>query len=81
MRGARAAPLRPKIKLAVRKRQGSVKARSRWVAHSRPARTGGTAMATTSQASFDPMKYKETTRAQWQDAAAAWNEWSPLLRA
>jgi hypothetical protein len=29
---------------------------------------------------FDPVKYKETTRAQWQAAAAAWNEWAPLLR-
>ena len=30
---------------------------------------------------FDPVKYKETTREQWQSAARAWNEWSPLLRA
>ena len=30
---------------------------------------------------FDPVKYKETTRAQWQDAAKAWNDWTPLLRA
>ncbi|BBK32809.1 ubiquinone/menaquinone biosynthesis C-methylase UbiE [Stella humosa] len=29
---------------------------------------------------FDAARYKETTRAQWQDAARAWNEWSPLLR-
>jgi SAM-dependent methyltransferase len=29
---------------------------------------------------FDPVKYKETTREQWQTAAQAWNDWSPLLR-
>jgi SAM-dependent methyltransferase len=35
----------------------------------------------TAQASFDPVKYKETTRQQWQAAAKAWNDWGPLLRA
>ena len=30
---------------------------------------------------FDPAKYKETTREQWQSAARAWNDWGPLLRA
>ena len=30
---------------------------------------------------FDPVKYKETTREQWQSAAQAWNDWGPLLRA
>ncbi|HTE83035.1 MAG TPA: hypothetical protein VK634_20275, partial [Reyranella sp.] len=30
---------------------------------------------------FDPVKYKETTREQWQFAAQAWNDWGPLLRA
>jgi SAM-dependent methyltransferase len=29
---------------------------------------------------FDAAKYKETTRAQWQEAAQAWNERGPLLR-
>jgi SAM-dependent methyltransferase len=29
---------------------------------------------------FDPAKYKETTREQWQAAAKAWNDWAPLLR-
>jgi SAM-dependent methyltransferase len=29
---------------------------------------------------FDPVKYKETTREQWQTAARAWNDWGPLLR-
>lgn len=28
---------------------------------------------------FDPVAYKETTRQQWQEAAAAWHEWSPTL--
>lgn len=29
--------------------------------------------------SFDPIRFKETTRAQWQNAAAAWNDWGPTL--
>jgi SAM-dependent methyltransferase len=29
---------------------------------------------------FNPIKYKETTCEQWQAAAAAWNEWTSLLR-
>ena len=28
---------------------------------------------------FDPIKYKETTRDQWQAAAKPWNDWGPLL--
>ena len=28
---------------------------------------------------FDPAAYKETTRAQWQDAAHAWHSWDPLF--
>lgn len=34
-----------------------------------------------SATSFDPRRYKETTRDQWQAAAHAWNDWSPTLRA
>lgn len=30
--------------------------------------------------SFDPVKYKETTREQWESAAKAWNDWGPFLR-
>lgn len=30
---------------------------------------------------FDPVQYKETTRQQWQHAAAAWHRWEPTLRA
>ncbi|MGH9767839.1 MAG: class I SAM-dependent methyltransferase [Blastocatellia bacterium] len=30
---------------------------------------------------FDPIKYKETTRQQWQTAAEAWSHWSPTLAA
>jgi hypothetical protein len=30
---------------------------------------------------FDPMKYKQTTEQQWQQAAEAWHRWSPLLSA
>lgn len=36
---------------------------------------------TTSTKPFDPTKYKETTRMQWQSAARAWNDWTSLLRA
>ena len=28
---------------------------------------------------FDPMKFKETTRAQWESAAEAWNRWGPFI--
>jgi SAM-dependent methyltransferase len=28
---------------------------------------------------FDPVHYKDTTRAQWEDAASAWHAWGPTL--
>ncbi len=28
---------------------------------------------------FDPIRYKETTREQWQQAADAWNRWGPTI--
>ena len=28
---------------------------------------------------FDPEKFKQTTRAQWESAAQAWDRWAPLL--
>ena len=28
---------------------------------------------------FDPVRYKDTTRAQWEEAAAAWHRWGPTL--
>jgi hypothetical protein len=28
---------------------------------------------------FDPLKYKETTREQWQTAAEPWHRWGPPL--
>jgi SAM-dependent methyltransferase len=31
------------------------------------------------QTIFDPIRFKETTRAQWQNAAEAWNAWGPTL--
>lgn len=31
------------------------------------------------QAAFDPIKFKTTTRQQWDAAAEAWDRWSPLL--
>ncbi|MBZ0161440.1 MAG: class I SAM-dependent methyltransferase [Notoacmeibacter sp.] len=33
----------------------------------------------TNQKVFDPVAFKETTRKQWNGAAEAWNNWSPLL--
>jgi len=38
-------------------------------------------MAETTQATvaFDPQKFKQTTRAQWEAAAQAWDRWGPLL--
>jgi len=30
-------------------------------------------------AAFDPLKYKETTRKQWNTAAEAWHRWGPFL--
>ena len=33
------------------------------------------------QQSFDPVAFKETTRQQWQNAAAAWHRWTPTLQA
>jgi SAM-dependent methyltransferase len=38
-------------------------------------------MAETTQApvAFDPQKFKQTTRAQWETAAEAWDRWGPLL--
>jgi SAM-dependent methyltransferase len=30
---------------------------------------------------FDPVAFKETTRQQWQNAAAAWHRWTPTLHA
>src|SRR6266478_2386341 len=29
---------------------------------------------------FDPVAFKETTRQQWQNAAAAWQRWTPTLQ-
>lgn len=35
-------------------------------------------MSSTPQ-TFDPVRFKQTTRAQWQEAAGAWHRWGPLL--
>jgi SAM-dependent methyltransferase len=34
----------------------------------------------TAPQTFDPDRYKETTREQWQQAAAAWQRWTPTLQ-
>ena len=34
---------------------------------------------TSAQKVFDPIAFRETTCAQWDSAADAWNRWSPLL--
>ena len=33
----------------------------------------------TMTATFDPVRYKETTREQWQSAAEAWDRWGPTV--
>ena len=38
-------------------------------------------MTTETQTSFDPLKYKDTTRQQWQSAADAWHRYGPTLGA
>jgi SAM-dependent methyltransferase len=35
--------------------------------------------ATAPVAAFDPVKYKNTTRSQWDAAAGAWHRWGPTL--
>ena len=32
-------------------------------------------------AAFDPVKFKQTTRAQWETAAEAWDRWGPFMAA
>ena len=34
---------------------------------------------TSEAATFDPVRYKETTREQWQEAAERWHGWGPTL--
>jgi SAM-dependent methyltransferase len=34
----------------------------------------------TAPQTFDPDRYKQTTREQWQQAAAAWQRWTPTLQ-
>ncbi|HZG62759.1 MAG TPA: hypothetical protein VEY13_04515 [Rubrobacteraceae bacterium] len=36
-------------------------------------------MSTDPAQQFDPIKYKETTREQWQTAAEPWHRWGPTL--
>ena len=36
--------------------------------------------AETAATRFDPVRYKQVTEQQWQQAARAWNEWTPFLR-
>ncbi len=36
-------------------------------------------MAAITTATFDPERYKDSTREQWQTAAEAWNRWGPQL--
>src|SRR3954469_5924348 len=36
---------------------------------------------TTATPTFDPVAYKATTRAQWEQAADAWHHWAPTLEA
>jgi ubiquinone/menaquinone biosynthesis C-methylase UbiE len=34
---------------------------------------------TTATVTFDPIKYKVTTKQQWQSAASAWHKWGPTI--
>ncbi len=34
----------------------------------------------TPAAGFDPIKFKESTRQQWENVAEAWNRWVPTLQ-
>src|SRR3954466_8079606 len=36
---------------------------------------------TTATPTFDPVAYKATTRAQWEQVAEAWHRWGPTLEA
>jgi SAM-dependent methyltransferase len=38
-----------------------------------------TVLSPTAAATFDPDKFRATTRTQWEAAAEAWDRWSPLL--
>jgi SAM-dependent methyltransferase len=42
--------------------------------------TATAATTTPTVPGFDPVKYKLTTRDQWEAAAAAWHRWGPTLR-
>ena len=37
------------------------------------------ATTATAPATFDPEKFRQTTRAQWESAAEAWDRWGPLV--
>jgi SAM-dependent methyltransferase len=36
-------------------------------------------MTTMTQQTFDPTRFKQTTRQQWQSAAEAWHRWGPFI--
>ena len=38
-----------------------------------------TTQASSTTPTFDPVAFKSTTRAQWQDAADAWHRWGPFI--
>jgi SAM-dependent methyltransferase len=40
-----------------------------------------TTPSATQVTTFDPVRYKETTRDQWQTAAEAWHRWTPAIQA
>jgi len=47
------------------------------MAHQSQATQSQTAQSQATQ--FDPVRFKETTREQWQEAAEAWHRWGPVL--
>ena len=44
-----------------------------------PSATPSPVSSTSSASPFDAMRYKSTTRDQWQSAAEAWHRWGPAL--
>jgi SAM-dependent methyltransferase len=50
-----------------------------WIQVEGPHPIREAAMTGTTVATFDPVAYKTTTRAQWEQAAEAWHRWGPTL--
>jgi SAM-dependent methyltransferase len=60
-----------------RRRRGQSPENSRQSPRTSPVRLADCVRMST----FDPVKYKQTTERQWQEAAEAWHRWGPTLEA